>query len=188
MPEVCPAPSDLRYALSGSRTGPRLSREFGRAALPTHPRPEQFRNEMRKVAGAKQMARNAGHPSGVAVQFLVADKKTRGAIDRPALEKIQYHPGSGLPPVADAAVLRHRCSGVKRTVADVVEMRSDLRQLDRQLRMQRQKSSSVYRPFAIPDWLVTTKTKKPASFSNFIAALAPSIQRKRLREPTYPSS
>src|SRR5271156_2763952 len=102
---------------------------------------------MREVAAAKQMARNAGRHSCVAVRFLVADKKTRGAIDRPALEKIQYHPGSGLPPIADAAVLRHRCSGVKRTVANVVEMRSDLCQLDRQLRMQRQQIVFLVKAF-----------------------------------------
>jgi hypothetical protein len=143
---------------------------------------------MREVTGAKQMARNAGRRSGVAVRFLVADKKIRGAIDRPALEKIQYHPGSGFPPIADAAVLRHRCSGVKWTVANVVEMRSDLCQLDRQLRMQGQQIVFRVKAFGDTRLVSDDKTKKPASFSNFIAALAPSIQLKRLREPTYPSS
>ncbi len=90
---------------------------------------------MREIAAAKQMARNSGRRSGGAIRFFVADKKTRGAIDRPAPEKIQYHPGSGLPPVADSAVLCYRCLGVKRTVPDVVEVRSDLCQLDCQLRM-----------------------------------------------------
>jgi len=90
---------------------------------------------MREVTAAKQVARNPGRRSGGAIRFFVADEKTRGAIDWPALEKIQYHPGSGLPPVADAAVLCHHCLGVKRTVADVVEMRTDHCQLDRQLRM-----------------------------------------------------
>jgi hypothetical protein len=112
-----------------------LSLEFGRTTIPNDPRFEQFGNEILEVAAAKQMARNAGGRSGGAVRFLVADEKTRGAIDRPALEKIQYHPGSGLPPVADAAVFWHRCLGVKRAIADVVETRSDPGQLDGQLRM-----------------------------------------------------
>src|SRR5580693_10211384 len=93
---------------------------------------------MCEVPAAKQMARNPSRCSGGAIGFLVADEKTRGAIDRPALEKIHYHPGSGFPPLADAAVLCYRCLGVKRTIAYVVEMRSDLRQLDRQLRMKRE--------------------------------------------------
>ena len=102
------------------------------------PRHEEFGNEIREVAATKQMGRNPRRRSGGAIRFLVADKETRGAIDRPALEKIQYHPGSGLPPVAETAVLCYHCSGVKRTVADVVEMRSDFCQLDRQLRMKGQ--------------------------------------------------
>ena len=93
---------------------------------------------MREIAAAKQMARNPGRSRRGAIRFFVADEKTRGAIDRPALEKIQYHTGSGFPPVADAAVLCYRCLGVKRTVADVVEVSSDLCQLDCQLRMKRQ--------------------------------------------------
>ncbi len=93
---------------------------------------------MREVTATKQMARNPRRRSGSAIRFLVSDEETRGPIDWPALEKIEYHSGSGLPPVAETAVLCYRCLGVKRTVADVVEMRSDFCQLDRQLRMKRQ--------------------------------------------------
>ena len=80
---------------------------------------------MREVAAAKHKARNPRRRGGGAIRFLVADEETRGAIDWPAFEKIQYHPGSGLPPVAEPAVPCYRCLGVKRTVADVVEVRSD---------------------------------------------------------------
>jgi hypothetical protein len=116
---------------------------------------------MREVAAAKPMARNPGRRGGGAIRFLVADEKTRGAIDRPAPEKIQYHPGSGLPPVADAAVFCYRCFRVKRTVADVVEVRSNLGELDQQLRMKRQYIVFRVEPFSDTRLVGDDKDQKP---------------------------
>ena len=85
---------------------------------------------MRKVAAREQLARNPRRGGG-AIRCLVADKEARGVIHRPAIEKIQYHSGGWFTPVADLAVFWHCRLWVKRTVADVVEVRSQLCQFDR---------------------------------------------------------
>ena len=91
---------------------------------------------MRKVSAREEMACNARRGGGGAIRFLVADKEARGMIHGPAIEKIQDHSGRGFTPVADLAVFWHCRLRVKWAVANVVEVRSHFRQLDRQLRME----------------------------------------------------
>ena len=74
---------------------------------------------------------------GRAISFTIANQKARSGIDRPAPEKVQNHPRRGLTPVAGAAVFGKHGIGVKRAVANIVEMSSYECEVDRELRMQR---------------------------------------------------
>ena len=68
----------------------------------------------------------------------ITDQKARATVNRPALEKISYHPRGGLTPVAVKAIVRNHSLRVKRAVPDVVEMRAGRRELGSDLRVQSQ--------------------------------------------------
>ena len=82
------------------------------------------------------MALDPGVAGGGAVRFSVANQKTRFGVDGPATEEIQNHPRRGFAPVAGATILGKYAIGVKRAIADVVEMGSRQCELRRELRME----------------------------------------------------
>jgi hypothetical protein len=69
----------------GGATYARPSRDTPRAVSKQNARPPPGR-----------MIRNAGRSGGGPIRLLVADKEARNPIDRPAIEKIQYHSGGWL--------------------------------------------------------------------------------------------
>jgi len=82
------------------------------------------------------MTRDPGIAGGNAIRFSVTDQKTRFGVDGPALEEIQNHPRCGFAPVTGATILGKYGIGVKRAIANVVEMGSRQCELRRELRME----------------------------------------------------
>ena len=77
----------------------------------------QLRSETKQVPAGKQVARNPSCGARYAIRWFVADQETSAVIDRPAPEKIDYHPRSRLAPVANSAVLGNRPRWVEGAIA-----------------------------------------------------------------------